>query len=289
VTPDRIKEVQLQLRRRAYDRREEFGAVLAWFVAEGLALRLAQHKVVRDQLLLSGDLMLHACLGGEAPYEWQAELLAVGPVDNDKLAQRLREACDVDVDDGLDIDLPGGGVSGQISSAGGSCAVVNLVGHLGGIKVPLSVVVRLDERISLKPSDYQLKSVLGGSLGARVLACSPTSLLGLRLRAAVALGASPAGVKVLWDLYRLVESGKVEVSLFPAAIADAFFARGLNTPKSVPLVLIDEFAADASREHVWAAFVKRARIAAPALGEVMQRVQREVWPWLVQGRDGASS
>lgn len=62
----RIAEVQCQLRVRAYDRREELGAVLTWFLAEGVALRLAQHTNVRDQLLLSGDLMLHAQLAGEA-------------------------------------------------------------------------------------------------------------------------------------------------------------------------------------------------------------------------------
>lgn len=288
MSPERIKEVQLHLRRRAYDRREEFGAVLAWFVAEGLALRLAVHNDVRSQLLLSGDLMLHACLGGEAPFEWQAELLAVGPVEHTKLAQRLREACDVEVDDGLDIELPAGGVSGRVLSTGGPCAMANLIGHLGGIKVPLSVVVRLDERISLKPKDYRLKSVLGGPLSERVLAVSPTSLLGLRLRAAVALGAAPAGVKVLWDLYRLVESGEVESNSVPVAVADAFLARGLTVPKSIPLVLNDEFSADADRQQVWAAFVKRARIAVPAQGDVVHRVQREVLPWLVQGRDGAS-
>lgn len=71
MTSARIADVQHQLRARAYDRREEFGAALAWFVAEGLALRLARHTTIRDQLLLSGDLMLHACLGGEAPFEWQ--------------------------------------------------------------------------------------------------------------------------------------------------------------------------------------------------------------------------
>ena len=97
------------------------------------------------------------------------------------------------------------------------------------------------------------------------------------------MGAAPTGMKVLWDLYRLIESGKVESNLAPGAIADAFLDRGVAAPKSVALLLSEAFAADASRQQVWAAFLKRARVSAPALGEVVRRVQREAWPWLMQG------
>ena len=142
---------------------------------------------------------------------------------------------------------------------------------------------RVDEQFRQKPCDYVFKSVLGSAVTARVLTCPPTVLAALRLRAAVGLGAAPTGMKVLWDLYRLVASGELDSSLAPGAVADAFRDRGVSAPRSVPLFLSEEFASDASRQQVRAAFLKRARVEAPVLCEVLRCVQREVWPWLVQG------
>lgn len=287
MTSDRVKEVQDQLRGRAYDRREEFSAVLCWVLAEGLALRLAQHIKIRDQLLLSGDLMLHSLLGGEAPFEWHTELLATEPMIASGLAQRFRDVCAVEVDDGLEFELPPCGVADPVEMDGGRCFLVNLIGRLGSIALPLPVVVRVDEQFRQKPCDYFFGSVLGNTVRARVLTCPPTVLVALRLRAAVGLGAAPTGLKVLWDLHRLIASGQVDASLVPDAVADAFRDRVQPVPKSVPLLLSEEFSADASRQTVWAAFLKRARIDAPALSEVVRRVQREALPWLAKGSRGA--
>ena len=283
MTSPRVAEVQSQLRRHAYARREEFSAVLSWFVAEGLALRLARHIKVRHQLLLSGDLMLYSSLGDEAPFEWQAELLATEPVITGGLAQRLSDVCSVEVDDGLDLELPLSGGARPIEMEGGRCFVVNLIGRLGSIALPLPVMVRVDEQFRQKPCDYLFESVLGSTVRARVATCPPTVLVALRLRAAVGLGAAPTGMKVLWDLHRLIASGQVDTSLVPDAVADAFRNRAVLVPKSVPLLLSEEFATDASRQRVWAAFLKRARVDAPALSEVVRRVQREACPWLAQG------
>ena len=169
MTSDRVTAVRDQLRRRAYARREEFSAVLCWFLAEGLALRLAQHITVRDQLLLSGDLMLHSSLGGEAPFEWQAELLATEPVMTGGLAQRFRDVCGVEVDDGLEFELPPCGVADPVEMEGGRCFVVNLIGRLGSIALTLPVVVRVDERFRQKPCDY-LFGALGSAQAHRVRA-----------------------------------------------------------------------------------------------------------------------
>jgi hypothetical protein len=285
----RVAEVQDRLRRRAYARREEFSAVFSWFLAEGLALRLARHERIRDQILLSGDLMLYSSLGGEAPFEWQVELLATEPVITGGLAQRFRDVCGVEVDDGLEFELQSGGGAGPVEVEGGRCFVVNLIGRLGSIALPLPVVVRVDEQFRQKPCDYFFGPVLGGAVTARVLTCPPTVLVALRLRAAVCLGAAPTGMKALWDLYKLITSGKVDSSLAVGAVADAFRGRGAGAARSVPLLLSQDFAANASRQQVWAAFLKRARVEAPVLSDVVRSVQREAWPWLVQGVSGAVS
>ncbi len=289
MTLGRITEIQRLLRARAYDRREEFGAVLTWFMAEGLALRLGKHAEVRGQLLLTGDLMLHALLGSSAPFEWEVELLAIGAVTAAELARRLREVCDVEVDDGLDLELPHGGVSEPALTADGRCATASLVGRLGSITLPLQVVVRLDAQFHEVPSDYFFGSVLGNSLCARVLACPPNTAVALLLRAGVEKGVAPSGLRELWHLYRLIESGKVDPCLASAAVVATFQDRGAPIPRSVPLLLSEEFAADASRQQVWEAFLRRARVSAPILQEVVMRVQHMVWPWLLQAAAGRPS
>lgn len=179
--------------------------------------------------------------------------------------------------------MPLGGIAGPVVTEGGRCFVVNLIGRLGSIALSLPVVVRVDEQFRQEPCNYYFESVLGSAVTARVLTCPPTVLVALRLRAAVGLGAAPSGMKSLWDLYRLITSGKVDSSLASGAVADAFRDRGVLAPKSAPLLLSEDFAADASRQQVWTAFLKRARVDAPVLSEVVRSVHREAWPWLVQG------
>jgi hypothetical protein len=205
------------------------------------------------------------------------------------LAQRFRDVCGVEVDDGLELELPPGGVAGPVEMEGGRCFIVNLIGRLGTIALPLPVVVRVDEQFRQEPRNLKFESVLGSAVTARVLMCPPAVLVALRLRAAVSLGAAPTGMKVLWDLYRLISSGEVDSREASGAVADAFRDRVVPRPKSVPLLLSEEFAADALRQQVWTAFLKRARVEAPVLSEVVRSVQGEAWPWLVQGVSGAVS
>lgn len=218
----------------------------------------------------------------EAPFEWEAELLAAGPTSRDTFARCIREACDVHVEDGLDLELPASGLSETTPTPVGRSATVTLIGALGSTCLPLKVVVQLDEHVSEARPDYCFASVLEESVTSRVITCPATTAAALLLRTAVESDMAMTRPKVLWNLYRLISSGKVDSNLAPTVIAAVFAKSGTPLPKRPPTGLSEEFAAHESRRQMWEAYRGRARIPAPALEEVVSQVQRVVWPWLLQ-------
>lgn len=288
MTGERVTEAQQLLGAIADRRREELSATLTWLLAENLALRLGR-SVMRERLLLFGDLMLHTLLGSDPPFEWDAELLALGPTTPEELARCLREVCDVDLEDGLDLELPVGGVAEPAVTSFGRQVTVTLVGALGAMRLPLKVVVRLDEQIYEKRSDCSLSSALKKSVASRVTACPLTTAVALLLRSIAKSGIATTRPKVLWNLYSLINCGKVEASFAPAAIAAAFAESGTPLPRTLPLALSEEFATHDSRRQMWEAYRNRARIPAPDLAEVVGQAQRTVWPWFVQAGSRSAS
>ncbi|MFN4264444.1 MAG: hypothetical protein ACK4F8_01710 [Aquabacterium sp.] len=272
-------QIQHLLRQRAELRNEAFGATLTWFVAEGLALRLGK-SVVREQVLLRGDLMLHALLGGDAPYEWDAELIAKHPMSLTALAKNLREVCDVEIADGLQLELPSGGISEPICTSVGDVVPVALLGMLGTMRIPLHVKVSIDAIGSQPHADFRFRSMLGRDLDARITTWSPQMAVAEALRQIVEGGVASVYPKRIWHLYQIIQAAKYEEAQVIACIKDTFRKRHTPLPNATPLALSDEFAAHHSRKAGWEIYTRRARIHAPPLTDVITGLRSVALPWL---------
>jgi hypothetical protein len=281
LTAARAAEIQRLLRERASYRHEEFSATLSWFLAEGLALRLGMIDA-RRHLLLRGDLMLHALLEGEAPYEWDAELLDTCSMSASVLARTIREACNVEVDDGLDLELPVRGISERAQASGRDGVAMTINGRLGAMQLPLQIFVGTGVLTHEGVADYRFASLLGPGLNARVTACPPDMAAADLIQTIVNAGIATVRPKLHWDLYRLIASGQINAAFAPRAVEAMFRSRGTPLPSLLPLALSEEFSAQESRRKLWETYLGRARVDAPALADVIAQVRNVAWPWIQQ-------
>lgn len=68
----------------------------------------------------------------------------------------------------------------------------------------------------------------------------------------------------------------LSVPILGEAIAATFARRRTTLPDDVPVGLSDEFARDALKQTQWNAFLKKNRIEAPALADVVVEVRKFV-------------
>lgn len=282
MTQARAIQIQRFLLQRAERRNETFSATLTWFAAEGLALRLGR-SAVREQLLLQADLMLHAIVGGEAPYEWDAVLLAKHPMTPSILARNLREVCDVNIDDGLQLELSSAGISELHRTSVANAPPLVLTATLGNMRIPLEVKVVFNDAIGGQPhthTDFRFRSMLSSDLDARVTTSSLQMALAEALRLIVEGGVTSLYPKHIWNLYQLIQYSKFSDTQVAASIKEIFSMRNTQLPRDIPLALRNDFATQASRTEGWEIYVKRSRIHAPPFEEIIGTLRRTVSPWL---------
>jgi hypothetical protein len=76
-------------------------------------------------------------------------------------------------------------------------------------------------------------------------------------------------LKDYFDLWVLVQREILDATTLSNAIAATFVRRGTALPTDLPIGLSDEFAHDASRQALWAAFLRKNEFAAVPLHSVV--------------------
>ncbi len=108
------------------------------------------------------------------------------------------------------------------------------------------------------------------------------SVVAERLHAMVLLGMTNSRVKDYLDVWILLERETLDTTVLATAIAATFQRRATAIPITLPMGLSDEFANDASRQALWAAFLRKNDLATVPLGDVVTELRDNLLPALVQ-------
>ncbi len=83
------------------------------------------------------------------------------------------------------------------------------------------------------------------------------------------------------DLSVLIEREQLDVPMLARAIRATFARRQTAIPSEWPIGLSDTFSADTTRQSLWSAFLRKNRLPAIALPEVVMRLREALAPALV--------
>jgi len=76
----------------------------------------------------------------------------------------------------------------------------------------------------------------------------------------------------------MLDRESLNMNTLAQAISATFTRRGMAVPTEVPLGLSDEFAADPSRQALWAAFTRKNDLAMIPLADVVTRIRSALEP-----------
>lgn len=99
------------------------------------------------------------------------------------------------------------------------------------------------------------------------------TVLAEKIEAIVVLGLRNTRMKDYFDILLLLRQGEFDRALLARAIHATCERRGTALPEGWPIGLDHEFAADASKLAQWQAFLRKNRLDAPALAEVIRALQ----------------
>lgn len=275
--------VRARLLNLARAERVEFQRMLVRFANERLLFRIATSDH-RDRFVLKGATLFSVWMGQPHRATKDLDLLGRAEPDIDRMVATFREITAIAFEeDGLAFD-PAGITGSFIREEARYIGVrVMVPADLAGARVALQVDVGLGDAVVPPPEELALPSLLGLP-AASMRAYPKEAVVAEKLEALVILGMTNSRMKDYFDLDLLHRTYVFDDRLVDAVRA-TFGRRATPIPVIVPIGLTDGFAADASKQVQWAAFLRKSGVTgASPIDDVVRRLHAWLWPVLERAR-----
>ena len=262
--------VRQRLLNRARAEGRAFQELATLYAMERFLYRLGRSPHA-ERFVLKGGLMTLTWAGEYGRVTRDIDLLGRGANSVEAVATRLREVLAVEVEDGLRFD--------QVSVTGREITVetayvgvrVGFTGDLAGMVLRMQVDVGFGDAVVPAPAWVDYPQLL--DLGApRLLGYPAEATLAEKLHAIVVLGLTNSRMKDYYDLWTAACLGVVTAEGLGEAVRHTFARRGTAVPEALPEGLTAAFAEDPGKRAQWAGFVRKSRLEAPSLREVVEVV-----------------
>lgn len=267
--------VHARLLARAKADGSEFQQVLTRYGLERFLYRLSQTPA-EPSLWLKGALLFDLWFNEPHRPTRDADFLGTGPADKALLLAKVQAACVVQAEDGLTFDAGSIRIAEIREQAHYSGLRVALQGRLGRAVCPVQLDVGYGDAVTPGPEDVAYPTLLDDMPAPKLRVYPRATVVAEKLEAIIVLGMANSRMKDYFDLYMLAREGATDVAVLAKAIAATFERRRTARPSTLPIGLSDEFAQDRDKQAQWAAFLKRNRLKAPSLDEVVREVRRLV-------------
>ena len=276
---DLAASVRARLLNIAKAEQTDLNAVLVRYALERFLYRLGQ-SAHADHFVLKGAMLFNLWYAMPHRPTRDVDLLGFGASDLESIAQSFREIVSVAATDGMVFD-PASVVVDEIrKNAGYAGARVLVSAELARARCKVQVDIGFGDAVTPGPV-YATYPVLLADFAAPQLRTYPVyTVVAEKLHAMVLLGMTNSRVKDYLDVWILLERESLDATVLATAIAATFKRRATVVPTTLPIGLSDEFANDASRQTLWAAFLRKNNLAAAPLGEVVTALRDALQPAL---------
>lgn len=266
----------------------DFNQVLIRFALERFLYRLSQSEH-GERFLLKGALLF--TLWYDMPHRStrDADLLGFGASDLPSVAQTFREIVSVPSDDGLVFDADSVVVEEIRKDAGYTGARVTFRGELSGARCKTQVDIGFGDAVTPGPIEAVYPVMLDDLPAPRLGTYPVYTVVAEKLHAIALLGMTNSRLKDYLDLAVLLERESLDADTLASAIFATFNRRGMAVPAAWPVGLTDEFAADASRQSLWRAFLNKNGLTSGSLMDVVAQLRIALEPALARARRGVSA
>jgi predicted nucleotidyltransferase component of viral defense system len=202
-----------------------------------------------------------------------ADFLGFGSADQDALQSVVRDACTIDVPDGMRYDPASIRVREIREDARYAGLRVTLTGRLKNARCPVQLDVGYGDAVTPGPEEALYPTLLDDLPAPRLRVYPRETVIAEKLEAIATLGIANSRMKDYFDLRALAGEGATNPRIVSEAIRATFERRHTPLPASMLLGLDDQFARDKVKQVQWNAFLAKNRLKGPPLDVVVREVR----------------
>ncbi len=278
---DLAASVRARLLNIAKAEQSDFNAVLVRYALERFLYRLGQ-SAHADHFVLKGAMLFNLWYAMPHRPTRDVDLLGFGASDLESIAQTFRQIVSVSAADGMVFDAASVVVDEIRKNAGYAGARVLVNAELARARCKVQIDIGFGDAVTPGPVDAAYPVLLADFAAPQLRTYPVYTVVAEKLHAMVLLGMTNSRVKDYLDVWILVEREVLDATVLATAVAATFKRRSTAVPTTLPIGLSDEFANDASRQALWAAFLKKNDLAAVPLDDVVTALRDALQPALVQ-------
>jgi len=277
MTKDLAASVRARLLNIAKSEGSDFNQILVRYALERFLYRLSQSPHA-DRFLLKGALLF--TLWYDMPHRptRDADLLGFGPSDLQSISQTFREIASITVDDGISFDPESVTADDIRKEAGYAGARVVITGELAKARCKTQIDIGFGDAVTPGPVQSEYPVLLEDFPAPRLRTYPVYTVISEKLHAIALLGMTNSRVKDYLDLWVMLDRESLNMNTLAQAISATFTRRDMAVPTELPMGLSDEFAADPSRQALWAAFIRKNDLAMIPLADVVTRIRSALEP-----------
>ncbi|SDZ68448.1 Nucleotidyl transferase AbiEii toxin, Type IV TA system [Variovorax sp. YR266] len=267
--------IRARLKQHANARKQDFNLTLTHYGLERLLYRLSISPYAPNYLL-KGALLFSLWYDQPHRPTRDADLLEFGPDDVESAVSTFQEICQITVEDGIAFDAAS--VQGSVirKEAGYGGVRIDLRATLDGARIPLQVDIGFGDAVTPAPEIVSYPVLLNDLPTPQLRSYPKYTVVAEKFHAVCLLGMANTRMKDYFDLWVLMTEGGLDTTELQRAIAATFERRKLAMPSSLPVGLSDSFSNDGAKKAQWAAFLKKNRLEAMDLANVVTRLREEL-------------
>lgn len=266
--------VRARLKQHSDATKQDFDLTLTHYGLERLLYRLSVSEYASN-FLLKGALLF--TLWYDLPHRptRDADLLGFGPDDIDTAVATFRAICKVPVDDGVVLDPAT--IKGSVirKEAGYGGVRIDIQAKLDGARIALQVDIGFGDAVTPAPQAIRYPVLLDDFPAPQLRAYPKYTVVAEKFHAVCLLGMTNTRMKDYFDLWVLLNDHTLDSPEIRRAVEATFERRKMPMPTTLPVGFSDVFAAGAIKQTQWNAFLKKNRLEAIALADVVNRLRSE--------------
>lgn len=267
--------IRARLKQRADTAQQDFNLTLTHYGLERLLYRLSisDHG---SNFLLKGALLFSFWYDLPHRPTRDADLLGFGPDDVDSAVATFRDICQIAAEDGMVFDAAS--VKSMVirKEAGYGGVRIDLLAHLDGARIALQVDIGFGDAVTPAPESISYPVLLEELPAPQLRAYPKYTVVAEKFHAICLLGMANTRMKDYYDLWVLLSENTLAAAELRRAIEATFNRRQMAMPIALPAGLSDAFAADALKQAQWNAFLKKNRLNAMPLADVVTHLRGEM-------------
>lgn len=151
----------------------------------------------------------------------------------------------------------------------------DLQAKLDGARIALQVDIGFGDAVTPAPESASYPVLLQDLPAPQLRTYPKYTVVAEKFHAVCLLGMANTRLKDYFDLWVLLTDGALKPTELRRALEATFDRRKLAMPSTLPSGLSDAFAGDATKQRQWAAFLKKNRLEALDLAEVVALLRSE--------------